>query len=170
MRKKFMGEELFEELRRMLTGWQDNILATNPLFFPNETKQIRRCEAAKKENWKRKKQAYNQLIEIVGLFYNFTPTTGNINALPESIRSFIYDIETNVDPAGMVRENVLLKDENEALRLKIQQKPTVTREWLRNEIKAFWGITEFDDVERGRGALLYRLVAIFEKAGVEVMK
>ena len=76
----------------------------------------------------KEKQALNQIIGIVGLFYNFTPTAENINALPESIRSFIHDIETNADPTGMVRENVLLKDENEELRLKLQQKPRVSRE------------------------------------------
>ena len=65
MSEKLTEKELLEELRRMLTGWQDNILTINPLFFPNETKQIRRCEAAKKENWKRKKQAYNQIIGII---------------------------------------------------------------------------------------------------------
>lgn len=78
------------------------------------------------------RQAYTQLKEIVEIVLNFTPTAEYINALPESIRNFIHDIETNCDPSGIIRENVLLKDTIEALRIKIQQKPRVTRKDIFN--------------------------------------
>lgn len=46
---------------------------------------------------------------------DWKPTADNINALPEPVRRYIHDLKTNCDPAGMVRENVLLKDQNTAL-------------------------------------------------------
>lgn len=47
---------------------------------------------------------------------DWTPTADNVNALPEPLRRYIHDIETNCDPAGMVRENFQLRQENELLR------------------------------------------------------
>src|SRR3954462_12837977 len=38
------------------------------------------------------------------------PAAEHINALPQPVRSYIHDLETNVDPAGMVAENVILRD------------------------------------------------------------
>jgi hypothetical protein len=40
------------------------------------------------------------------------PTAENINALPEPIRAYIMGLETNADPAGMVRENAILRYDN----------------------------------------------------------
>jgi len=53
---------------------------------------------------------------------DFEPTSEHINALPEKLRKFIHDLETKCDPAGIVRENALLKDENEGLRIKINRR------------------------------------------------
>ena len=53
---------------------------------------------------------------------DWLPTPENINALPEPVRKFIHDIETNIDPQGMVRENVLIKDTCKALVLKLEEK------------------------------------------------
>ncbi len=39
------------------------------------------------------------------------PTSKNINALPVGIKNFIHDLETNCDPAGIVIENALLRDQ-----------------------------------------------------------
>ena len=44
------------------------------------------------------------------LFRDWTPTSDNINNLPKTIKKFIYNLETNVDPAGTVAENEILKD------------------------------------------------------------
>lgn len=38
------------------------------------------------------------------------PTSDGINKLPEPLRRYIHDLETNCDPAGLVRENVIAKD------------------------------------------------------------
>jgi hypothetical protein len=48
-------------------------------------------------------------------------TAENINALPVPLRLYIHDLQTSCDPAGTIRENVLLKDENHAMRLKLVQ-------------------------------------------------
>ena len=42
---------------------------------------------------------------------NWTPTAENINRLPEPIRKYIHEIETICDPAGIIAENTLLRDE-----------------------------------------------------------
>lgn len=42
-----------------------------------------------------------------------------INSLPEDVRQFIHDLETNCDPDSVVRENYLLRRENSTLREKI---------------------------------------------------
>lgn len=43
------------------------------------------------------------------------PTAENINALSEPVKDYIYHLETMADPAGMVAENVLLKDQTRQL-------------------------------------------------------
>lgn len=44
-------------------------------------------------------------------FTGWKPEAKDINLLPKPLRRYIHDIVTNSDPAGMVRENILLKDE-----------------------------------------------------------
>jgi len=46
--------------------------------------------------------------------------TDLISALPKPLRDFIHDLETRADPAGDVRENHFLREENAALRVRIQ--------------------------------------------------
>ena len=46
-----------------------------------------------------------------GPWMNWTPTPENINALPEKIRGYIHGLESLCDPAGMVAENILIRDE-----------------------------------------------------------
>ena len=41
----------------------------------------------------------------------WTPTAENINALPDPIRDYIHRLEARFDPAGEVRELVLLRDQ-----------------------------------------------------------
>jgi hypothetical protein len=45
----------------------------------------------------------------------WAPTAENINTLPAPIRDYIHQLETNADPAGIVRENTLAKDISRAL-------------------------------------------------------
>ena len=46
---------------------------------------------------------------------SWTPTAENINALPESLRLYIADLETNADPAGTVRDLTIARDTIRAL-------------------------------------------------------
>jgi hypothetical protein len=42
--------------------------------------------------------------------------TRGINTLPEPLRSYVIDLETEADPAGTIRQNFLLRAENASLR------------------------------------------------------
>jgi len=53
---------------------------------------------------------------------DWLPTPENINALPEPIRKYIHDLETNTDPAHIVRENILIKDTCRVLLIKLEEK------------------------------------------------
>jgi hypothetical protein len=46
-------------------------------------------------------------------------TPENINALPEPVRRYIMHLETLCDPPGLVRENVLLKEQIAGLMKKL---------------------------------------------------
>lgn len=46
---------------------------------------------------------------------DWTPTSANINALPDRVRAYIHDLEANADPSGMVAENTLLRDQTKQL-------------------------------------------------------
>ena len=47
---------------------------------------------------------------------DWTPTPENLNRLPDPIRRYIHDLQTDVDPTGLVRENFTLRQENGYLR------------------------------------------------------
>ena len=49
------------------------------------------------------------------------PDPEHINALPQPIRSYIHDLVANVDPAGMVAENALLRDTVAALEARLRE-------------------------------------------------
>jgi hypothetical protein len=49
------------------------------------------------------------------------PDPETINALPKPLRRYIHDLETNADPAGTMRENIRLRQENEMLRKECRQ-------------------------------------------------
>lgn len=42
-------------------------------------------------------------------------TPEEINALPDRVRQYIHDLETNADPAGTIQDNALLKDQTREL-------------------------------------------------------
>ncbi len=74
------------------------------------------------------KNMYDKATKIIHEFEagqdaltNFLPTAEQVNALPKGIKNYIYHLETNADPAGMVAENVLTMDENRALVLSIAE-------------------------------------------------
>jgi hypothetical protein len=47
---------------------------------------------------------------------SWPPTSKEINLLPPNLRRYIHDLHTDADPAGTIRENQLVKAENEQLR------------------------------------------------------
>ena len=51
---------------------------------------------------------------------DFTPTAACINALPEPLRRYIHDLETNCDPAGEVAAITLIRDQNKQLQARIE--------------------------------------------------
>lgn len=57
--------------------------------------------------------------EIVASGPDLSSLGPDFAALPPSVRKYIAGIETNCDPSGMVRENVLARDEIRALRVKV---------------------------------------------------
>jgi hypothetical protein len=58
---------------------------------------------------------------LVDIADDWLPTPESINALPLALRTFIENLETRSDPAGTVRENILLKDENRQLRVALAE-------------------------------------------------
>ncbi|HEX8124221.1 MAG TPA: hypothetical protein VF548_01420 [Allosphingosinicella sp.] len=67
-------------------------------------------------NWRREFRGQSMFIGRT-----WRPTTRNVNRLPMPLQRFIHALLTECDPAGTIRENVLLKDENYALRRKIAE-------------------------------------------------
>src|SRR6267142_4903027 len=47
-----------------------------------------------------------RLSPLVMACLEFKPDAAHINALPDPLRRFIHDIETNADRAGIIRENI----------------------------------------------------------------
>jgi hypothetical protein len=62
-------------------------------------------------NWRREFRGQSMFIPRT-----WRPTKRNLNRLPMPLQRFIHDVLTECDPAGTIRANVLLKDENHALR------------------------------------------------------
>jgi hypothetical protein len=49
------------------------------------------------------------------------PTPANINALPEPVRRYVHSLETLSDPAGLLRDNAVLKEQIAALMRKLEE-------------------------------------------------
>ena len=47
---------------------------------------------------------------------DWAPTVENVSALPHALRRYIREIQMNIDPAGTLRENFRLRQENHKLR------------------------------------------------------
>lgn len=48
-------------------------------------------------------------------YEDWLPTVDGINALPTRVKNYVHDLQTNCDPAGMVAENTLLRDQTKML-------------------------------------------------------
>ena len=111
------------------------------------------------------KQACKQIKEMIhhaGIDGAWLPTPENINALPEPVRKFIHDLETNVDPQSMVRENFLIKDTCRALVVKLEEKQSVTEKWLLDFLRQ---MPIYDAQPRKDYAMKK-----FKEAGIKVVK
>ncbi len=54
---------------------------------------------------------------------SWLPTAENINALPEPVRNYIADMQTNADPPSMVADNIIMKDTIKTLEKMLEEKP-----------------------------------------------
>lgn len=61
------------------------------------------------------------------------PTIENINALPEPVRNYIADMQTNADPPSMVADNIIMRDTIKALEKKLEEKAGDLAELLRSD-------------------------------------
>lgn len=57
---------------------------------------------------------------------DWKPTVNNINNLPRGLRKYIHDLETMCDPAGLVQENAMLRDDRDALLDALQKEQKLT--------------------------------------------
>lgn len=79
---------------------------------------------------------------IVDIPDDWQPTSGAINALPFPLRKYIHDLETNCGPAGIVRENALVQDENRMLRAKLEEVfefPPGRHQWVAGTAAGYCG-------------------------------
>lgn len=60
-------------------------------------------------------EVYEEEDGVMIIGDDWLPTAENINALPKPLFEYIYHLETMADPAGMVAENALLKDQTRQL-------------------------------------------------------
>ena len=81
--------------------------------------------------WDEYNDALGQVnITIMAIPDNWLPTAANINALPEPLRRYIHDLHTNAYPAGIISENLLVRDQNRQLIEKIRRMKELYREAL----------------------------------------
>lgn len=52
---------------------------------------------------------------------DFVPDSAHINALPDPLRRFIHDLETNADPAGTIREAICQRENAMALAIRVNE-------------------------------------------------
>lgn len=87
-----------------------------PLFSP-ETKTIDRLIL---EGWTCTEMVPRAELDAAQVsVMAFSPTAAGINALPDSLRKFIHDLETRCDPAGDIQQIAALKDQRDALLAKL---------------------------------------------------
>lgn len=85
------------------------------------------------------KRASIEQIKRMLISEEWLPTPENINVLPEPVRKFIHEIEMNCDPAGIVRENILIKDTCKALVIKLEEKKKkITKDWIEEKARGLW--------------------------------
>lgn len=85
----------------------------------------------------------------------WTPTAENINALPEPVRRYIHDLETNADPAGNLQRLAHLEQENAALRKRLAgAQGADIPAFATCDIRGFEAMEMIRHLERGPGLLV----------------
>lgn len=111
VQKPEINEKYVEEkAREFLNAYTDNDYEHDPSFYVEKIKLI--------------KELITQIIRDargVGIGDDWLPTAESVNALPEPLRLYIGSLDMNADPAGMVQENVLLKDAIKQYEAKIER-------------------------------------------------
>ena len=96
---------------------------------------------------------------------NWTPTSENINALPDAIRHYVHDLETKCDPSGLVQENALLKETVESILLRRSAMPEKSKQ-AEQINKLFLELSQFTTAKTAREIklenALNELINIFE--------
>ena len=82
------------------------------------------------------------LEEARGMGEDWLPTPENINALPEPVRNYIADMQTNADPPSMVADNIIMKDTIKTLEKMLQELPEITEEWSAGKAKKIWQLVK----------------------------
>lgn len=107
---------------------------------------------------------------LVEDFDKWTPTADNINALPDPIKRYIHDLETNCDPQYIIRENILTKGENNALLAQIEELRDALNQSVKIisdrdiKIKALNGECDSCNIRKGLEAELERVRGCLDKA------
>ena len=78
------------------------------------------CEGALEEIQRIAVVALNDAPPAGDYWQRWLPDPEHINALPQPVRKYVHDLETNADPAGIVAENALLRDTVGALEVRIR--------------------------------------------------
>jgi hypothetical protein len=92
---------------------REQVAALHRITMP-ELIRLLKCGGADSENQKVAGEEIERLR-------NFTPTSDQINALPDGIRSFIHDLETRCDPAGETQARILAEDAARGLMARVEE-------------------------------------------------
>lgn len=94
-------------------------------FYPPEDHHAESCEwlaAHERATGVEYERAEMPTASHVTCPSGWLPTPENLRALPEPLRKYVYELETNAWPAGMVAENVCLKENVRAMSVLLEEK------------------------------------------------
>lgn len=129
-----------------MTAWEDVALRWEPAVLESP---VTLCNSLKScENTKESKctLAAGESSPSRPMAAGWTPTAANVNALPEPIRRYIHQLQTNCDPSGDTQERVIAQDicRTQAIQLEQaeQQIATLTkaRDFQRQRADRGWAL------------------------------
>jgi len=90
---------------------------------------------------------------------DWLPVAANISVLPYPLRRYIHDLETNCDPAGMVREAIVQRENAAALAVRVRELEAACRTAKEERNIARSRAWELARERRGAAALVQKLAA-----------